>query len=186
MAIAEVVKSIEPKMESAISSFESELKNIRTGRASAGLVEDIVVSYYGVNTPIKQMASISVPEPTMLLVSPWDKQSLGDIEAAIKNAELGLSIVNDGNTIRISLPPLTGERRDELSKQAQKMSESARVAIRNIRGDAWEQIQNSFKNKEISEDEKYRGEKELNELIDRKNKLIEQITLKKISELKTI
>ncbi|MCX6810713.1 MAG: ribosome recycling factor [Candidatus Berkelbacteria bacterium] len=184
--IKEVMKTIGPKMDASIANFELELKNIRTGRASAGLVEDIVVSYYGANTPLKQMASISVPEPTMLAVTPWDKQSLGDIENAIKNAELGLSIVNDGNAVRISLPPLTGERREELSKQAQKSAEAARVALRNIRGEAWEKIQNSFKNKEISEDEKYRGEKELNELIEKKNKSVEEISAAKIAELKTI
>ncbi len=184
--IKEIIKSIEPKMNGAIINFESDLKNIRTGRASAGLVEDIIVSYYGANTPLKQMASISVPEPTMLAVTPWDKQSLGDIEVAIKNADLGLSIVNDGNAVRISLPPLTGERREELSRQAQKLAEAVRVSVRNIRGEAWEQIQNSLKNKAISEDEKYRGEKELNELIDRKNKEIEGIVATKISELKTI
>lgn len=184
--IAETIKSVEPKMDNAIANFGLDLKNIRTGRASAGLVEDIIVSYYGANTPVKQMASIAIPEPTMIAVTPWDKQSLGDIETAIKNADLGLSIVNDGNAIRVSLPPLTGERREELSKQAQKLAEVARVVIRNIRGEAWEQIQNALKNKEISEDEKYRGEKELNELIDRKNKAIEEKTTTKISELKTI
>lgn len=184
--INEVIKSIEPKMNASIAGFESDLKNIRTGRASAGLVEDIIVSYYGANTPLKQMASITIPEPTAIAVIPWDKQSLGDIENAIKNADLGLSVVNDGNAVRVSLPPLTGERREELSKQAQKLEEAARVVIRNIRGEAWEQIQNSFKKKEISEDEKYRGEKELNELIDKKNKAIEEITATKISELKTI
>ncbi|MEI8061527.1 MAG: ribosome recycling factor [Candidatus Berkelbacteria bacterium] len=184
--INEVIKSISPKMDASIANFESELKNIRTGRASAGLVEDIIVSYYGANTPLKQMASITVPEPTMLAIVPWDKQSIGDIENAVKNADLGLSVVNDGNAVRISLPPLTGERRDELSKQAQKIAEGAKISVRNIRGEAWEQIQNAFKNKEVSEDEKYRGEKELNELIDKKNKVIEEIVIKKIAELKTI
>jgi len=184
--INEIIKSIEPKMDTSIVNFESELKNIRTGRANASLVEDIIVSYYGANTPLKQMASIAVPEPTMLAVTPWDKQALGDVENAIKNADLGLSIVNDGNAVRISLPPLTGEHREELSKQAQKLAEDARVSVRNIRGEAWEKVQNGFKNKEISEDEKYRGEKELNELIDKKNKQIEEIVAQKIAELTTI
>jgi len=184
--IKDIIKLIEPKMDLAILNLEDELKNLRTGRANAGLVEDITVSYYGANTPLKQLASISIPEPTMILVSPWDKQSLGDIEIAIKAAELNLSVVNDGSSIRISLPPLTGERREELSKMAQKMEENVRVVIRNIRREAWEQVQQAFKNKEISEDEKYRGEKEFNDLIDRKNKLIEEKILKKISELKTV
>jgi len=184
--INEVMKTIGPKMDASIANFELELKNIRTGRASAGLVEDIVVSYYGANTPLKQMASITVPEPTMLAVVPWDKQSIGDIENAIKNADLGLSVVNDGNAVRISLPPLTGERREELSRQAQKLAEAAKISVRNVRGEAWESIQNAFKNKEISEDEKYRGEKELNELIEKKNKRIEEISAVKVAELKTI
>ena len=184
--IKDVVKSIEPKMEATIANLDLDLKNIRTGRANAGLIEDIVVSYYGTDTPLKQMASVTVPEPTMLAVTPWDKQSIGDIENAIKAAELGLSVVNDGNAVRISLPPLTGERREELSKQVNKLGEAAKISLRNIRGEAWEKIQNALKNKEISEDEKYRGEKELNELIDKKNKIIDEHVLVKISELKKI
>lgn len=184
--IQETIKSIQPKMDATIANLEVDLKNIRTGRANAGLVEDIVVPYYGVNTPLKQMASVTVPEPTMLSVTPWDKQSIGDIENAIKVADLGLSVVNDGNAVRISLPPLTGDRRDELSKQVLKLAEGAKISLRNIRGEAWEKIQNALKNKEISEDEKYRGEKELNELIDKKNKVIDDKATVKISELKTI
>lgn len=184
--IKEIIKFVEPKMDATIENFESELKNVRTGRANAGLVEDIVVTYYGASTPLKQMASVTVPEPTMLSVTPWDKQALGDVENAIKSAELGLSVVNDGNAIRISLPPLTGERRDELSRQVMKLAEEAKVALRNIRGEAWEKVQNALKNKEISEDEKYRGEKDLNELIDKKNKIVDEKAGVKINELKTI
>ena len=184
--IKEIIKKIEPQMDLAITTFENELKNLRTGRANSGLVEDIVVQYYGANTPLKQMASITIPEPTLIQVTPWDKQSLADIENAIRNSELNLSVANDGSAIRISLPPLTGERREELSKMAQKMEESARVVVRNIRGEAWEQIQGAYKKKEVSEDDKYRGEKELNELIDKKNKIIEAKTEEKIKELKTV
>lgn len=183
--LKEIIKAIEPKMDQSLASFETELKNFRTGRASAGLIEDIVVDYYGAKTPLKQMASISIPEPTMIAVAPWDRQALGDIEIAIKNADLGLSIVNDGSAVRISLPPLTGERREELSRQVQKLAEETKIVLRNIRGEAWEQIQEAQKNKKISEDEKYRGEKELNELIDRKNHLLETKVATKISELKT-
>jgi ribosome recycling factor len=184
--IKEIIKKIEPRMNLAIENFEDELKSLRTGRATSSLVEDISVLYYGTNTPLKQMASITIPEPTLIQISPWDKQSLGDIEVAIKNSDLNLSVANDGANIRVSLPPLTGERRDELSKLAQKMAEAGRISVRNIRGEAWEQIQEAFKKKEISEDEKYRGEKELNDLIDRKNKLIEEKTQEKIKELRTI
>jgi len=184
--IKEVMKKIEPKMAGAIKSFVAELQNIRTGRANSSLVEDVAVAYYGTNTPLKQLASISIPEPTMILISPWDKQLLGDIENAIRNSELGLSVVNDGSAIRISLPPLTGERREELSKLVRKYGESARVTVRNIRGEAWEEIQQAYKEKSISEDEKYRTEKELNDLIDKQNRIIEEKVEKKISELAKI
>ena len=184
--IQELIKVAQPKMDATIASFEIDLKNIRTGRANAGLIEDIMVPYYGVDTPLKQMASVTIPEPTLLTVTPWDKQSLGDIENAIRSADLGLSVVNDGNSVRVSLPPLTGERRDELSKQVHKLGELAKVSLRNVRGEAWEKIQNALKKKEISEDEKYHGEKELNELIDKKNKIVEEKVEAKINELKTI
>ena len=173
-------------MVTAVESFSAELTNIRTGRANSSLVEDINVAYYGTNSPLKQLASITIPEPTMILVAPWDKQSLGDIENAIRNSELGLSVVNDGNAVRISLPPLTGERRDELSKLVRKYGENARVAVRNIRGEAWEEIQRAYKDKTVSEDEKYRAEKELNDLIANKNRLIEEKVEQKIAELQKI
>jgi len=182
----EIIKKIEPQMDAAIEDFAGELKNIRTGRAKSSLVEDITVAYWGTNTPLKQLASVTVPEPTMILVAPWDKQSLGDIENAIRNSGLGLEVVNDGNVIRISLPPLTSERREELSKMARRLEENARVAVRNIRGEGWEEVQRAYKNKEISQDERYRAEKELNDLIDSKNRIIEEKTTAKISELKNI
>lgn len=186
MIISQVLKSTEPKMDSVITTLETELKNIRTGRANAALVEDITVSYFGTDTPLKQLASITIPEPTQIVVQPWDKQSLGDIEIALKNSDLNLSITNDGKSVRISLPPMTGERREELSRLVKKHGEEARVAIRNIRGEAWDQIQGGFKKGDVTEDDKYRGEKELNELIDRKNKDIEDRTEVKISELSKI
>ena len=184
--IQEVIKKIEPRMESLIDSLNDELKNIRTGRANSSLIEDIVVSYFGTNVPLKQLASITVPEPTMILISPWDKQSLGDIEIALRNSELNLSITNDGKAVRISLPSLTGERREELSKLVRKYGENARVSIRNIRGEAWDEIQKAYKDKKISEDKKYRGEKELNDLIDKKNQIIEGNIEQKISELSKV
>lgn len=184
--IKEIMKKTLPKMAAAIESFSAELSNIRTGRANSSLVEDIDVSYYGTNTSLKQLASITIPEPTMILVAPWDKQSLGDIENALRDSDLGLSVVNDGTSIRISLPPLTGERREELSKLVKKYGENARVEVRNIRGEAWEEIQQAHKAKSISEDEKYRAEKELNDLIDKQNRIIEEKVEQKISELAKI
>lgn len=184
--IKEIIKKIEPRMDAVIENFATELKNIRTGRVNSSLVEDVPVTYYGTNTPLKQLASITIPEPTMLVVTPWDKQSLGDIEIAIRNSELGFSVVNDGKAIRLILPAITGERREELSKLVKRYAENARVSIRNIRGEAWEEVQRGYKEKKISEDEKYHGEEELNKLIDRKNQIIEEKIGQKISELSKI
>jgi ribosome recycling factor len=186
MITSEIIKSISPKMDSVILILDSDLKNIRTGRANSALVEDIVVSYFGVETPLKQLASITIPDATQIVVQPWDKQSLGDIEIALKNSELNLSVTNDGKSVRISLPPMTGERRDELSKIAKKHGEDSRVAIRNIRSEVWEKIQSGFRKGDVTEDDKYRGEKELNDLIDRKNGEIESRVESKIAELSKI
>ena len=186
MIANEIIKSVGSKMDSMISILDSDLKNIRTGRANAAIVEDVAVTYFGTQTPLKQLASITVPEPSQILVQPWDKQSLGDIEIALKNSELNLSITNDGNSVRVNLPPMTGERREELSRLVKKHGEEARVAIRNIRSEAWEQIQNGFKKGEVTEDNKYKGEKDLNDLIDRKNKEIENKVEAKIAELSKI
>lgn len=186
MIASEIIKSIVPKMDSVVILLDEAMKNVRTGRAHSALIEDITVSYFGTETPVKQLASISVPESTQIVVQPWDKQSLGDIEIALKNSELNLSITNDGVSIRINLPPMTGERREELAKIVKKHGEEARVAIRNVRGEAWEQIQNGFKKGDVTEDDKYRGEKDLNDLIDRKNKEIESRVEAKINELSKI
>lgn len=186
MTAEEIVKSVGPKMDEVVVLLDSELKNVRTGRANSSLVEDIIVKYFGAETPLKQLASISIPEPTQIVVQPWDKQSLGDIEIAIKESDLNLSVTNDGKAVRIGLPPMTGERREELSKIVKKYGEEARVSIRNIRGEAWDQIQSGQKKGEVTEDDRYRGEKELNELIDRKNRKIEDRVAAKISELSKI
>lgn len=181
--VNDVIKKIQPKMDLAITSLESELKNLRTGRANPAILEDIVVPYFGTQTPLKQMASITAPETSLIVVQPWDKSALADIENTLRNSDLKLSLANDGSVIRISFPPITGERREELIKLAKKYGEDARVSLRNIRGEAWDEVQKAFKNKEISEDEKYRGEKELNELIEKENKKVEAIIDTKVSDL---
>jgi len=182
----EIIKKIEPQMDLVISNFYQELKNIRTGRANSSLIEDVLVVYYGTKTPLKQLASVTIPDPTTLVVSPWDKQSLNDIEIALRNADLNLSVVNDGQRVRVSLPPLTSERRQELTKFVHRVGENARVAIRNIRGEAWDKVQKAYQDKKISEDEKYRGEKELNDLIEKKNRDIEEKIRQKTAELNKI
>lgn len=184
--IKDILKDAETKMSASIENFRNELKKIRTGRAQGSLVEDILVSYYGTNTPIKELASIAVPEVSLIQIKPFDRNSLGDIENAIRNAELGLTPVNDGTFIRLNLPPITEERRIELSKQVKKTGEEGKVSLRTIRGDAWSKVQTLIKNNEATEDDKYQAEKDLNELIEKKNREVDQVTAEKESEIMKI
>ncbi len=124
------------RMEKAIGAYQRELATVRAGRANPSLLDKVTVEYYGAQTPLNQIASITVPEARMLLITPYDKTALGDIEKAIQKADLGITPSNDGNIIRITIPPLTEERRKELAKLVKKYSEDAKVAVRNIRRDA--------------------------------------------------
>ncbi|MFH1855013.1 MAG: ribosome recycling factor [bacterium] len=174
------------KFEQVRNKLEEDFKSIRTGRASSGIVENIIVSYYGQNTPLKQMANIQTPDAAQIVIQPWDKNSLGDIELAIRNSDLNLSPVNDGQLIRISLPPMTEERRGELVRNISKKAEEARIALRNVRGEAWEEIQKLQKSGKITEDDKYSAEDEINKIIGEFNKQIEEIFLDKEKEIKSI
>lgn len=184
--IDDILKEAGSKMMASVENLKSELKKIRTGRAQGSLVEDIAVSYYGTRTPIKELASISVPEASLIQIKPFDRNSLGDIENAIRDADLGLSPVNDGTFIRLNLPPVTEERRIELSKQVKKTGEESKVSLRTIRGDAWSKVQNLIKKNEATEDDKYQAEKDLNELIEKKNKEVDAVTTEKESEIMKI
>lgn len=141
------------KMEKTITALKNDLNKVRTGRASLALLDDIRVDYYGTPTPLNQMATLSVPEPRLITIQPWDATMIGEIEKAILKSELGLTPVNDGKIIRINIPRLTEERRKELVKVVKKMGEGARVALRNIRRDANEQLKALEKNKKISQDQ---------------------------------
>ncbi len=178
-----ILKEVDSKMEMAILRLEEELSKIRTGRAQSSLVENITVSYYGSEVMLKELASISIPEPTLIQMSPFDKNSIGDIETAIRNSDLGLSPINDGNFIRIVLPALTEERRIELSKKVKSTGEEAKVSLRNIRKDAWGRVQAEEKSGAATEDDKYQAEKELNELIEKMNKQVDELTKKKEEEI---
>ena len=145
------MKIMRQKFEQVIEKLKDDFRGIRTGRASAGLVENIVVSYYGQNTPLKQMANITTPDASLIQIQPWDKNALGDIELAIRNSDLNLSPTNDGNVVRISLPPMTQERREELVRNISKKAEEGRIALRNVRGETWEQIQKMQKSGEITD-----------------------------------
>lgn len=181
--IKELLKEAEAHMQKSIHVLQEDLTAIRTGRAHPGLVEKIQVEYYGAPTPLIQLASISVPEPRALLIKPFDKSTLKAIERAILASELGLTPNNDGVAIRLNLPPLTEERRRDLVKHVHHRLEEARVALRNIRRDAIKDLKDFENEKLISEDDRKRGEEELQKLVDRLMAEIERIGQHKEKEI---
>jgi len=184
--IEQIVKNVRPLMDKIIEQFEEEIAKLRIGRASAALVEDIPVSYYGSTAPLKSMASITTPDANLIQIQPWDANSLRDIETAIRNSEIQFSPTNDGRVIRISIPPMTQERREEFVKSLAQKTEAARVALRTARKETWDKIQGMQKKGEISEDDRYRGEELLNKVIDDFNDKIAQLSALKEKEIKTI
>lgn len=162
----DVMKSCEDRMKKSIKNLEEEFNNLRTGRASASLFDKIRVDYYGSPTPLNQVANISIPEARLVVIQPWDKGVIGEIEKAIQKSELGLNPANDGKMIRISIPPLTEERRKDLVKHAKAIAETSRVALRNIRRDANDELKKLEKSSEISEDDLKRGEGDIQKLTD--------------------
>jgi len=182
----DVLKSTKAKMQHSLEATERELMLIRTGRASPVLLERIKVEYYGSEMPINQLATITVPEPRQLLISPWDKSILPAIVKAIHASDLGLTPNNDGSTIRLEIPPLTEERRKELTKLVHQKAEEGKVALRNIRREANEILEKREKSKEISEDELERGKKEIQKLTDEFLAKVDEITAKKVEEIMEI
>ena len=148
-----IVKEVEAKMDKTLSSLRTDLNKVRTGRASLALFDDIRIDYYGTATPLHQMATLAVPEPRLITIQPWDTSVVGEIEKAILKSELGVTPMSDGKIIRITIPRLTEERRKDLVKVVKKMSEGTKVAIRNLRREANEQLKGSEKNKRISQDQ---------------------------------
>jgi ribosome recycling factor len=184
---AEMLKDIyneaESRMKGAIQALEEDLAGIRTGRASPGLIEKLSIDYYGTPTPLIQLASIGVPEPRSLLIRPFDPSTLKTIERSIQASDLGLTPNNDGKTIRLNLPPLTQERREELSKIVHNRVEEARIAVRNVRRDEMKDLQEFEKEKLLSEDEKKRGEDQLQKITDRYIEEINAIGERKEKEI---
>jgi len=164
--IEETLRQTNTKMDKAIEALRHELATIRTGRASAAIVEHVKVDYHGVPTQLKQMATISVPEARLLLIQPWDRGALSSIDKAIKKADLGLNPASDGNVIRIAIPPLSEERRKELIRLVQKRAEDGRVAVRNIRRNALEELRELERNKDISQDDLKRAQEQLQQVTD--------------------
>ena len=181
--IKETLKESEARMKSALQALEQDLGGIRTGRASPALVERLQVEYYGMQTPLMQLASISVPDPRSLLIRPFDASSLRTIERAILASDLGLNPNNDGKVIRLNLPPLTEERRRDLAKIVHNRLEEARVAVRNIRRDMIKDLKEFEHEKLISEDELHNGEEESQKLTDRMIEQIEVIGDRKQKEI---
>ncbi len=169
--IAEILQDAEERMKAAVRVLEDELKKLRTGRATPALVEHLTIDYYGIPTPLIQLAAITAPEPRMLVIKPFDPKTLPQIERAILTSDLGVNPTSDGKQIRIVLPPLTEERRRELVRMVAQRVEHARVAIRNIRREAIRDLRDLEDEGEISEDERLRAEKRVNELTE---KYIEQ------------
>ena len=178
-----LVEQTKSKMTKSVESFESELSTVRTGVASASILDRVEVMYYGFKTPLNQVASISVPEPRMLVIKPYEKSTLKDIEKAIVEANLGLTPNNDGTLIRIIIPALTEERRRELCKQVSRYSEDAKVSVRNIRRDANDTVK---KNKEISEDARKGLEEDIQKITDEFTKKVDALVKEKESALLTI
>lgn len=174
------------KMQQTLQRLHDELKKIRTGRASASMLDSVMVDAYGQPMPLKHVANIVVVDGQMLQVTPFDPNNLAAISAAISESNLGLNPSDDGHVVRVPVPPLTEERRAELAKSLNEKAEEARVSLRNIRHDALKGAKTQEQNKEISEDDYHRVEKELNELIEQNNSEIEQALEAKQSEIMTV
>ena len=173
-------------MEKALEALRRDLAKVRTGRASLSLLDDVRVDYYGTPTPLNQVGTLSVPEPRMITIQPWEKNLIGEIEKAIQKADLGINPNSDGQLVRLVFPPLTEERRKEMVKQVKRMGEDAKVGIRNARRDANDALKQFEKDKEISEDELKRGEKEIQEMTDEYVGKVDDIVADKESELMEI
>jgi ribosome recycling factor len=184
--VNESLKTIEEKMKNSIKMFRSDLSTIRTGHASPALVEHLRVEYAGMPMPLNQLASISAPEAGLLVIQPWDKNSLRDIEKAISKSELGFNPSNDGNIIRIKIPPLSEERRQELIKVVRQRTEERRIIIRNLRHEALNELKKLEKDKAISQDENKRAMDQLQKLTDFNILEADKLSQAKEKELKEV
>lgn len=183
MTIDSSLKEADHKMEQALAHLREDLASVRTGRASGSVLSRISVEYYGTPVPLNQLASVNVPEPRLLVVQPFDKNSISQIEKAIQQSDLGITPSNDGQVIRLAFPPLTEERRKDLVKQVHHRAEEGRVAVRNVRRHAKDDMEKLEREHSISEDELSRGEKELQKLTDRYVASIDEVQRHKESEL---
>lgn len=178
-----LLKDVETRMNGAIETLSREFAAVRTGRASVGLLDSVRVDYYGTPTPVNQLASVSAPDARTLVIQPWEQNELKAIEKAILTSDLGLTPVNDGKVIRLTLPPLTEERRKQLAKHVHKLAEDARVAIRNVRREANDRLKAMARDKKISEDEERRGHDQIQKTTDRFIARVDELLKKKEQEI---
>lgn len=186
MSVESVIKETRPKMELVIEDFKRKLANIRTGRATVGLLDGVLVDYYGVPTPLNQMASVNVPEPQTLTVQPWDASQLGAIEKAITAANLGMNPSNDGKVIRLPIPALNEERRKQLAKQVHEIAEEHRIVVRNVRHGANDSLKKMMKEKVISEDSERDGLEQVQKLTNTFTGKIDELVKTKEQEILSV
>jgi ribosome recycling factor len=178
-----VLSEVERKMNRAVEALRRELNSVRTGRATPALLENITIEYYGVPTPLKQIASISAPDARAILVQPWDKQSLKEIEKSLMKSEMGFNPSNDGNIITVPIPPLTQERRQELVRLLKRKIEEGKVSIRNVRRDGLETLRKMEKDKLISQDQNRRSQERLQKATDAHIKTVDEVAVSKEAEI---
>jgi len=186
MPVKEILHDAEERMQKAVEAFDRELRSIRTGRASAGLVEHLRVDYYGTATPLRDIAQIATPDPRLIAIKPYDPSSVGAIVKAIQASDLGLSPSADGGLVRMSVPPLSTERREQLSSRVKQLAEEAKIAVRNIRRDANKTIESEEKDGDITEDEAYKAKDDVLELTHKYEKQIDGHVTRKIEDIMTV
>lgn len=186
MSAQDVIKETGPKMDSVVEDFKRKLANVRTGRASIGLLDAVHVDYYGTSTPLSQMASVAVPEPQLITIQPWDISQLGAVEKAIIAANLGLNPSNDGKLIRLPVPPLNEERRKQLAKQIHEIAEEHRVAVRNVRHHSNDSLKRLLKDKAISEDDERGGLDDIQKLTNTYISKIDELGKNKEHEIMSV
>ncbi len=181
--VKQELRDLEKKMSNSAEHFRKSLSKLRTGRANINVFEDIKVDYYGAKTPINQVATLAIPDPTLITIKPYDSSMIEDIEKAIRAADLGLNPINEGQILKVPIPPLDEERRKEIAKRIRGMMEEEKTALRNMRRESKEMIEEMEKEKEITEDDKYWGYDKLKELLEKYYKKAEQMAAAKEKEI---
>ena len=183
MPINEILSEHKLKTQKAVDVLQNNLKSVRTGRASTGLVENLMVDYYGTHTPLKQMATLATPQPDLVIIKPFDPSSLKEIEKAIKNSDLSIAPAIDGKLIRLTVPPLSEERRKQLVQQSRQVGEQAKVSVRNIRRDTIKQLEKEQKDKIITEDDLEKGKKQIDETTKQYSDQVDSVIKAKSDEI---